>query len=168
MEFDGTVDVAVDLPGCRGRGRLRHPHAHELVDQFVELCLWVQGELGALHLDLCVDLLVLRRHRGELAECHRERTGDEACDARQDDGVRAGTRTADTRDEADVGDETVHRAEGRRAHSAAGDVGVGVADLLGVRHRFAHVVIVLLPASGAWHHRSENTCAVAISRTGAQ
>ena len=85
-------------------------------------CCW---NALALHPDLGVDLLVGRGDRGVLAQRHRERPGEQTRHTADDDGVGAGAGR-DPRDQCGVADQSVHRAERRRAQPAARHIGVPV------------------------------------------
>ena len=88
------------------------------------------AERALLDAHLGVDLLVGRRDRGVLAQRHRERAGEQAGDAAD---ARRCARSAPRRhagDQRGVADQSVHRAECRRAQPAAGHVAVRVIELM--------------------------------------
>lgn len=142
MEVQRLGLVAVDLVGGPGGGVLRHAHRHQHPDQLGALGLRVLAEGPAFHAHLRLDLLVGRRHRGELTEPHRERTRQQARDAGHHDGLSA-SAGGDARDERGVAHQAVHRPERRRAQPATRHVGVLVVDLIwqafgGRAVRFGH------------------------------
>ena len=106
------------------------PEIDELVDQFVEFGVGMSGQFPAFDRDLGIELFVLCGHRGVLTQGHRECAGRQTRDAAEDDGVTGGAGGADTGDQADIRDQSVHRAEGRSAEPSARDIGTGVTRLV--------------------------------------
>ena len=107
-----------DFPRELGVDALRDEGRRELLLLFLRII----RELTSLDLDLGLNELVLAGDRRELAGGHRECAGDQAGHAGQDDVRAAETAAADTGDQADVGDEPVHRAEHCRAQPPTADI----------------------------------------------
>ena len=78
--------------------------------------------MPTLDVDLRLDQLVLARHGGELAGRHGEGARDQPCDTGENDVRATQAAAADARDQADIGDESVHRAEHCGAQPAAADI----------------------------------------------
>ncbi len=130
VHLQRQLGVGVHLPGHGLGGLLREPHLAVHVDELRLLGLRVPGQLGSLDGDLARHRVVLRLHRRELAQRHREGAGNQAGHAGQDDHVPVGAAAADARDQGDVRDEPVHGAEGGGPQRAAGDVAVRVVALV--------------------------------------